>query len=147
MTVMVLRPRKSNLTRPAFSTRFMSHWVTVSLFLPLYSGTYSVMAVSETTTPAAWVEAWRASPSRRRETSMRRATRASEPMRTLSSGSRTRALSMVILSSSGMSLAMRSVSPKVMPRARPTSRTTALAFMVPNVVIWATASSPYRSVT
>ena len=58
----------------------------------------------------------------------------------MSSGSFSRALSMVIFSSSGMSLAMRSVSAKLMPSARPTSRTAALAFMVPKVVIWATRS-------
>ncbi len=95
------------------------------------------------TTPAAWVEAWRHSPSSRLEMSMSLATRSSSRISWDSSGSRSRALAMVIFrSSEGMSLAIRSVSAKVMPRARPTSLMTALAFIVPKVVICATESSP-----
>jgi hypothetical protein len=37
-TVMVRRPRKSNLMRPTFSTSFMSYWVTISPSFPLYKG-------------------------------------------------------------------------------------------------------------
>ncbi len=42
----------------------MSYWVTISLLAPRYRGTISTMGWGEMTTPAAWVEAWRGSPSR-----------------------------------------------------------------------------------
>ena len=51
------------------STPFMSNWVVMSAVLPLKSGTRSVSGCGEMTTPAAWVEAWRGVPSRRREMS------------------------------------------------------------------------------
>ena len=41
MTVSVLRPRKSNLTSPAFSTSFLAYWVTISPFWPRKHGTWS----------------------------------------------------------------------------------------------------------
>ena len=100
------------------------------------------MGRGETTRPAAWVEAWRDRPSRRRAVSSSFFTCGSVSYSFWRSGSASRALLMVILRSSGTSLAMRSVSAKLMPRARPTSRTTPLAFMVPKVVIWATLSLP-----
>ena len=46
-----------------------------------------------------------------------------------------------------MSFATLSTSPKGISSTRPTSRTTAFAFMVPNVMIWATFSRPYFRVT
>ncbi len=105
------------------------------------------MGLSETTTPAAWVEAWRDSPSSRMETSSSLRICGSVLYSAARSGSASMAFLTVILRSSGTSLAMRSVSAKVMPRARPTSRTTAFAFIFPKVVIWATMSSPYFSPT
>ena len=42
-----------------------------------------------------------------------------------------------------MRSAIREVSPKLIPITRPTSRTAILAPMVPKVMIWATARSPY----
>ena len=52
------------------STPFMSYWVVTSPVLLLKRGTRSVRGWGEITTPAAWMEAWRVVPSRRRETSM-----------------------------------------------------------------------------
>ena len=46
-----------------------------------------------------------------------------------------------------MSFATRSTSEIGISITRPTSRTTALAFIVPNVMICATFSRPYFSVT
>ena len=97
--------------------------------------------------PAAWVEAWRERPSRRLEMSSSFSTWGLPTLMAMSSGSFSRAMSSVMPSSSGTSLAMRSVSAKLMPSARPTSRMAALAFMVPKVVIWATRSTPYFSAT
>ncbi len=62
MTVRVRSPRKSNFTRPTFSTPFMSNWVTSSPLVPLYSGRYSIMGRSAMTRPEAWVEACRGKP-------------------------------------------------------------------------------------
>ncbi len=59
------------------STPFMSNWVVTSAVGPLKSGTRSVSGRGEITTPAAWVEAWRVVPSRRREMSMSSLTRGS----------------------------------------------------------------------
>ena len=57
------------------------------------------------------------------------------------------ALSSVMSSAGGICLAMRSTSAYGMSSARPTSRTTAFAFIVPNVMICATFSRPYLRVT
>jgi hypothetical protein len=59
-TVSVLRPRKSNFTRPACSTHFMLNWVTgMSERGSRYIGTSCDSGRSPMTMPAAWVEAWR----------------------------------------------------------------------------------------
>ncbi len=65
MTVRVLRPRKSNFTRPAFSTMSLSYWVTMPVSSPAgrKQGTYSHSGRSPMTTPAACLPAWRFSPS------------------------------------------------------------------------------------
>ena len=52
------------MIRPVSWTDFMSYWVSVSPLGPLYRGVDSTMGWGEITTPAAWVEAWRGSPSR-----------------------------------------------------------------------------------
>ncbi len=52
------------------SIPFMSYWVVRSIVAPLNSGTKLVSGSGAITTPAAWVEAWRVVPSRRRETSI-----------------------------------------------------------------------------
>ena len=54
MTVSVLRPRKSNFTRPAASTSSFANWDTsISDLSSLYAGTYSHSGLSAMTTPAA----------------------------------------------------------------------------------------------
>ena len=50
-------------------------------------------------------------------------------------------------SAAGICFATRSTSAYDMPSVRPTSRTAARAFNVPNVMIWATFSLPYLRVT
>jgi hypothetical protein len=79
MSVSVRRPRKSIFRRPMRSTPCMSYWVVRSAVLPLNEarGTNSVSGSGAMTTPAAWVEAWRVVPSRRREMSMSSLTRES----------------------------------------------------------------------
>ena len=57
------------------------------------------------------------------------------------------ALSSVMSSAGGISLATLSTSANGMSSTRPTSRTTAFAFIVPKVMIWATFSRPYLRVT
>ena len=53
----------------------------------------------------------------------------------------------VIFSCFGTSFEMRSTSAKLISSTRPTSLIAALAANVPNVMIWATCSRPYFSVT
>ena len=65
----------------------------------------------------------------------------------LSTGFSASALSSVMSSAGGICLAIRSTSAYGMSSARPTSRTTAFAFIVPNVMICATFSRPYLRVT
>ncbi len=95
------------------------------------------------TTPAAWVDALRATPSRCRAKSMIRFTAGSESTISRSGGAIFRASSSEIPSWFGIALAMRSTSPYEWPRTRPTSRMAARASIVPNVMIWATWSWPY----
>ena len=58
------RPRKSNLSRPSASIACISYWViSESEFVAFWSGMSSVSGSREMTTPAAWVEALRATPS------------------------------------------------------------------------------------
>ncbi len=58
------RPRKSNLSRPSASTPCISYWViSASELVARWSGMSSVSGSRLMTTPAAWVEALRATPS------------------------------------------------------------------------------------
>ncbi len=63
ITVRLRRPRKSILSSPTRSTMFMSYCVLTVLSPIFTSGTWSVSGFFEITTPAAWVDALRASPS------------------------------------------------------------------------------------
>ena len=57
-------PRKSTLSRPSASTFFIENWVTTSWSAPFcWSGTTSISGRAPITTPAAWIESWRTSPS------------------------------------------------------------------------------------
>ena len=64
MMVKVRNPRKSNLTKPAYSTSFLSNCVT-GLFpsASQYSGAKSVILVGAMTTPPACLPAFRVTPS------------------------------------------------------------------------------------
>ena len=97
--------------------------------------------------PAAWTEAWRVMPSRRRATTRRSLTRSSFCSISLRTGFCSSAFSSVMSSADGTALATLSASAYGMSITRATSRTTARAFMVPNVMIWATFSRPYFRVT
>ena len=49
----------------------MPNWVVIEPSAPRASGTYSSAAFFEMTTPAAWIEAWRGSPSSRLDMSIK----------------------------------------------------------------------------
>ena len=53
----VMRPRKSILSSPIFSTAVMSNWVVISSRFVRYSGRYSMIGRGAITTPAAWTPA------------------------------------------------------------------------------------------
>ncbi len=64
MMVSVRKPRKSNFTRPAYSTSFLSNWVTgCEPVSSQYSGAKSVILVGAITTPPACLPAFRVTPS------------------------------------------------------------------------------------
>ena len=64
MIVNVRNPKKSNLTKPAYSTSFLSKWVTGCIpSESQYSGEKSVIAVGAITTPPACLPAFRVTPS------------------------------------------------------------------------------------
>ncbi len=86
------------------------------------------------------MEAFRASPSIEKARSIRRATLGSFSLRRLRAGSVSIASASEILGSAGTSLAIASTSLYGIPNTRPTSRITALAFIRPKVMIWATFS-------
>ena len=95
------------------------------------------------TTPAAWVEAFRATPSRWRAKSVIRLTPGSPWTMPRSSAELSIASSSRMPSWFGTALAIRSTSPYEWPSTRPTSRMAARASIVPKVMIWATWSWPY----
>ena len=96
--VRVLRPRKSNFTKPTFSTSPIGNCVTTSSvsFAPLNNGTWRVKGSCEITTPAAWVEAWRGEFSSARAVSKTVRTFGSLCTRSFSRGSASRASSKVM---------------------------------------------------
>ena len=98
------------------------------------------------TTPAACTDAWRVIPSSRRATASSSLTFGSL-CSILSAGLSSSALSSVMSSVGGICLATLSTSANGISSTRPTSRTTAFAFIVPNVMICATFSRPYLRVT
>ena len=156
MTVRVRRPRKSIFSSPSSSTWFLSNWVVImrSWLMPVSisaassscSGTRSISGFGAITTPAAWVPLLRGNPSTLLAISMIRFTSGSLSYIARSSLD-CNALSSVIPSSRGTALATRSVFGRLMPSARPTSRTAALACRVPKVMIRDTWSAPYLRIT
>ena len=112
-------------------------------FGSLYSGTRSIKGSSEITTAEAWTEACRVHPSRVRATPQSSPTRGSRLTCSASAGAFSSASSSVMLrGKAGTSFAIRSASPKEKPITRATSRITALAPIVPKVMMWATRSAP-----
>ena len=147
MTVRVFKPRKSNLIRPNFSIWSMVNWVIISPLAPFTSGTYSIKGLSEMTTPEAWVDACRAIPSRDREIWSSFFSFSSPLSMRFNSGSSSMAFSSRTFGPSGTILAILSTSLYGIFSTRPTSRITALAFIVPKVMICPTLSRPYFSAT
>ena len=99
------------------------------------------------TTPAAWIESARVSPSSGRASSTISFATGSESTACRSSAPGFSAASSVWPGPSGTSFAMRSTTPYGMSRTRPASRIAARAAIVENVMICATRSRPYFSAT
>ena len=137
-------PRKSNLSRPIASMACISYWViSASELVAFWRGMSSVSGSRLMTTPAAWVLAFRATPSRCRAKSVMRLIAGSASTCSRSAGAVRMASSSVIPSWFGTAFAMRSTSPYEWPSTRPTSRIAARASIVPKVMICATWSWPY----
>ena len=145
ITVNVFKPKKSNLTNPAFSAEYMSNWVegsNKSAEESLYKGTVSVNFLSAITTPAAWVATFLFNPSSFKDNSIRRLTLLSSLINFCNLGS-TLILSCKVNGldgSNGIILQMLSIKPYGSPNTRPTSLITILALSFPNVIMWATLS-------
>jgi hypothetical protein len=106
------RPRKSNFRSPSASMPCISYWViSASEFVAFWSGISSVSGSREMTTPAAWVEAFRATPSSWRAKSVMRLTDGSPSTIERSSGEISIASSSRIPSWFGTAFAIRSTSP------------------------------------
>ena len=146
ITVNVRSPKKSIFNRPSSSILSLSYCVTKPSSLEFCTGTYSSNGTAEITTPAAWVEEFLAMPSKRKQRSNSSFTDASLSYRSLSSFT-SKDFFKVIPSSLGIILANRFTSGKGISSTRPTSRITARAASVPKVIICATRSCPYFSVT
>ncbi len=106
-----MRPRKSNFSRPSVSQACISNWVMVVLpSVARWSGMISVSGSRLITIPAAWVEAWRETPSSCFAMPMSLSTRSSPAMSSRSGGLVSTARSSEMLSSLGTALATRSAS-------------------------------------
>ena len=106
------RPRKSNFSRPSASIACISYWViSASEFVAFWSGMSSVSGSRLMTTPAAWVEALRATPSSWRAKSMIRLTAGSPSTISRSAGADCERLVELDAELFGTALAIRSTSP------------------------------------
>ena len=146
ITVNVRRPKKSIFKRPNSSILSLSYCVTKPSSLAFCTGTWSSRGSAEITTPAAWVDEFRAMPSSFLPKSNNSLTFGSASYKAFNSLP-CKALSKVIPSSLGIIFAMRFTSASGKSSTRPTSRITARAASVPNVIIWDTRSCPYFRVT
>ncbi len=100
------------MSRPSASIACISNWlIKASEFVAFWSGISSVSGSRLMTTPAAWVDALRATPSSWRAKSMIRLTAGSASTWPFRSGEIWRASSSLIPSWFGMALAIRSTSP------------------------------------
>ena len=146
ITERVLRPRKSILTRPSFSTGSIEYCVTIWLSPNFLTGTISIIGFGVMTTPAACCEQCLDMPSMCAEMSSSFLTAGSVSYIALRSGTPARASLMLLipdLRESGMSLVTRRTSGTVIPSALPTSVIAPLLFIRSKVIIWATLSLPY----
>ena len=141
------RPRKSNFSSPIFSTSSLSSMDTGTEPSPLawYIGQKSVIFPGAIRTPPACMLIFRVNPS-----SFLARVQSSRSSSSVSNRSRSRGSSLIASSSEqcfpgavGISLEIPSQNMYGKSRARPTSRTTALAVIVPKVAICETASEPY----
>ncbi len=143
ITSRLRRPRKSIFSRPRSPTVPIENWVTISWSGPFcWSGTTSVSGCAPITTPAAWIESWRTSPSSGRARSTISFVTGSVSYASRSSSPVLRHASSVCPGPSGISFATLSTEPYGISSTRPASRTAARAAIVPNVMIWATRSRP-----
>ena len=143
----VVKPRKSNFSRASLSSPFISYWVTISSLFVLYKGTISRSGCGDITTPAACTDALRDMPSSFNATFSTSRTRGSRLASDSKPGSCANASFSLMFNVGGTSLVSLSTSAKVMSSTRPTSFNAALELSVPNVMICATCSRPYFSVT
>ena len=147
ITSRLRRPRKSIFSRPRSTTLPIETCVTTSWSAPFCcSGTTSISGRAPMTTPAAWIESCRTSPSSGFARSTISFATGSVSYAVFSSPDFRHSAS-VWPGPSGISLAIRSTTPYGISSTRPASRTAARAAIVPNVMIWATRSRPYFSAT
>ena len=148
ITSRLRRPRKSILSRPSASTSHIPYCVTTSWPGPFCcSGTTSISGCAPITTPAAWIESCRVSPSSGRARSTTSRVIGSASYDSLSGWPFFSDASSVCPGPSGIIFAIRSTVPYGISSTRPASRTAARAAIVPNVMICATRSRPYFSAT
>ena len=155
ITVKFLSPKKSNFNSPKCSNVGPSNCVTLTLSAPTATGTYSPTSFWLIRTPDAWTDACLGRPSSLLALSIRSCTVASCSYSALNSAlglislsvSPFMALSIVTPTFCGIILAMLSTIAYGRSITRPTSLITALAAIVPNVIIWHTHSLPYFSIT
>jgi hypothetical protein len=159
ITSRLRRPRKSILSRPSSSTGFIEYCVTVRwIFWPSgpvpasasWSGTMSVNGRSEMTTAAAWIDALRTIPSRPWATSticFAVASRATSLASSVPGARQSSKLGGRPCWGSGMSFASLSPIAYSWPSTRAASRVAARGNILPKVMICATRSAPYFSVT
>ena len=141
--VKVLNPKKSNFTKPIFSTSSLSNWLTTeSADSAQYTGQKSVISPEAISTPPACMPTLRVIPSRPSASSSSIRT-SSSCASSFSCGSISRAFFKVMPNSNGTSFANLSTKLYGKSNTRPTSRITAFAAIVPKVTICETLSSPY----
>ena len=148
ITSRLRRPRKSTFSSPTATTLFIENCVTTSWSAPFCcSGTVFISGSAPITTPAAWIESWRVSPSSGFARSTISRVTGSESYAWRSSAPGFRHSSSVCPGPSGIAFATLSTTPYGTSSTRPASRTAARAAIVPKVMICATRSRPYFSAT
>ena len=108
ITVNVLRPRKSIFSSPSSSIVVIVNWVVTEPSCARASGTNSSIGFGPITTPAAWTELFRGSPSSRSARSIRCCACSLSSYRLFSSGFISSAFEIVMPSSFGIDFATMS---------------------------------------